>query len=97
MMAEFFIGRQGQRDAVGSFAALEGKRSPWCLVGVAGVLASFILLSFYSVVAGWSFDYIFKAVSGALSGRTPDEINVLFGELVGSPGQVIFWQRNNFV
>ncbi|WP_432821263.1 sodium-dependent transporter [Trichloromonas sp.] len=92
MMAEFLIGRHGQRDAVGSFAALEGKGSPWCLVGWGGVLASFILLSFYSVVAGWSFDYIFKALTGGLSGRSPDEINALFGQLVGSAGQVIFWQ-----
>ena len=36
MMSEFLIGRQGQRDAVGAFAALEGKKSPWCLVGWGG-------------------------------------------------------------
>jgi len=92
MMAEFLIGRHGQRDAVGSFAALEGKGSPWCLVGWGGVTASFVLLSFYSVVAGWSFDYILKAISGTLAGRSADEINALFGQLVSSPGQVIFWQ-----
>lgn len=92
MMAEFLIGRHGQRDAVGSFESLEGKGSPWRLVGWGGVAASFILLSFYAVVAGWSFDYIVKSVTGSLAGRTAEEINALFGALVSAPGRVIFWQ-----
>ncbi len=92
MMSEFFIGRRGQRDAVGSFAALEGPRSPWCLVGWMGVIASFILLSFYAVVAGWSFDYVVKAAGGAFAGRSPEEIDALFGALVSSPLRVVAWQ-----
>jgi len=92
LMAEFLIGRHGQKDAVGSFAALEGRRSPWCLVGWGGVAASFILLSFYAVVAGWSFDYVVKAATGSFAGRNAVEINALFGALVSSPLRVIFWQ-----
>jgi len=92
MMAEFLIGRQGQRDAVGSFEALEGKGSLWLLVGWGGVAASFVLLSFYAVVAGWSFDYILKSATGGLSGKTAEEINALFGELVAAPGRIVFWQ-----
>lgn len=92
LMAEFLIGQHGQKDAVGSFVALEGKRSPWCLVGWGGVAASFILLSFYAVVAGWSFDYIVKAASGAFAGRSAGEIGALFGALVSSPLRVILWQ-----
>ena len=92
MMAEFVIGRRGQRDAVGSFAAMEGQQSPWRLVGWAGIVASFILLSFYAVVAGWSFDYIVKSVVGSFSGLPATEVSALFGELVSSPVQVIFWQ-----
>jgi len=92
MMAEFLIGRHGQQDVVGSFAVLEGKKSPWCLVGWGGVAASFILLSFYAVVAGWCFDYVVKAISGGFTGLPAEEINAIFGQLVSSPGQVIFWQ-----
>lgn len=92
MMAEFLIGRHSQRDVVGSFAALEGKKSPWCLVGWGGVVASFILLSFYAVVAGWSFDYVAKSIAGGFSGLLPEEISALFGQLVSSPAQVILWQ-----
>lgn len=92
LMAELLIGRQGRRDAVGSFAVLERPRSPWMLVGWGGVAASFILLSFYAVVAGWSFDYVFMAARGALHGRSPAEIEGLFGAVVSSPLRVIFWQ-----
>ncbi len=92
MMAEFLIGRHGQRDPVGSFESLAGKGSPWKLVGWGAVAASFILLSFYAVVAGWSLDYVVKAATGALAGRPAEEISNLFGQLVSSPWQVIFWQ-----
>jgi NSS family neurotransmitter:Na+ symporter len=92
LMAELLIGRQGRRDAVGCFAVLERPRSPWMIVGWVGVVASFILLSFYAVVAGWSFDYVVMAASGALRDRSPVEIEGLFGALVASPARVIFWQ-----
>ncbi|MEZ4600543.1 MAG: sodium-dependent transporter [Syntrophotaleaceae bacterium] len=92
MLAEMLIGRQGQRDVVGSFAALSGKRSPWRLVGWAAVAASFILLSYYAVVAGWSFDYVFKSATGVLRDRSPDDIKGLFQALTASPGRMILWQ-----
>ena len=92
MMAEFLLGREGGKDAIGSFAALAGRKSPWCLVGWAGVIAAFILLSFYAVVAGWCFDYVLKAASGALHHLSDQQISTLFSDLLSSPVQMIFWQ-----
>lgn len=92
MVAELMIGRCGQRDAVGSFVALEGRSSPWRLVGWASVLAAFVLLAFYSVVAGWSFDYVAKAATGALYRGTPEQVSGLFAQLTASPWRVLFWQ-----
>jgi NSS family neurotransmitter:Na+ symporter len=92
MVAELLIGRCGQRDAVGSFIALEGRSSPWRLVGWASVVAAFVLLAFYSVVAGWSFDYVLKAATGALYRGSPEQVSGLFGQLTASPLRVIFWQ-----
>ncbi|MDW7644706.1 MAG: sodium-dependent transporter [Desulfuromonadales bacterium] len=97
MMAELHIGRRGQRDAVGCFAVLEKKRTPWRFIGWLGVCSSFLLLSFYAVVAGWSFDYVVQAASGGFRGRSAEEINALFGQLVSSPAQVIFWQGSFLV
>jgi len=92
MIAELFVGRRGQRDAVGAFTAIEGEKSLWRLVGWGGVVASFILLSFYAVVGGWCFDYVVKSVTGALSGRNPEEVGAIFGDLVSSPAPILFWQ-----
>ncbi len=92
MMAEFLLGREGGKDAIGSFAHLAGKKSPWCLVGWAGVITAFILLSFYAVVAGWCFDYVVKSAAGTLQHASAEQISALFSGLLSSPGQMIFWQ-----
>lgn len=92
MVAELLVGRSGQRDAVGSFVALEGRRSPWRMVGWGSVVAAFLLLAFYSVVAGWSFDYVVKAASGALHRGSPEHVSQLFRQLTASPGRVLWWQ-----
>ena len=89
MMAEFLIGRHGQRDAVGSFRSLAGERSPWQLVGWTGLVASFIILSFYSVVAGWCLDYVIKAAAGSFVGQSPEQISAQFGALISTPVIVI--------
>lgn len=63
MLAELTIGRKTQRNPVGAFKLLK-PNSLWFLVGSLGVLAGFIILSYYSVVAGWMIAYIFKAFTG---------------------------------
>ncbi|MCK5462442.1 MAG: sodium-dependent transporter, partial [Bacteroidales bacterium] len=60
MMSEFVIGRNAQRNAVGSFRKL-APRKPWLLVGMLGVAAAFIILAFYAVVAGWTLSYLFDS------------------------------------
>jgi len=63
MMAEIMIGRSGQKQPVGAFEAVSGKKTPWTFVGWLGVAAGFIILSYYIVVAGWAMDYTLKSVS----------------------------------
>src|SRR5699024_4657930 len=61
LISEILIGRRAKSDSVDSFKKLApGKK--WYISGVIAVLASFLILSFYSVVAGWSLEYIVKAV-----------------------------------
>lgn len=77
MVAEILMGRRAEKDPVGTFRALAaGKRlgSLWPGVGVLGVITGFVILSYYSVVAGWTLRYILMALSGQL------------GELAGHPG-----------
>ncbi len=62
MLAEFVIGRKAQRNPVGAYKALKPK-SGWIIGGYLGVLAGFVILSFYSVVGGWTIGYMVKAVT----------------------------------
>jgi NSS family neurotransmitter:Na+ symporter len=65
MLAEFSLGRAGGSDAVGSFRNLGAKR-PWWFVGGGGVLASYLILCFYMVVAGWTLEYLLQSITGDL-------------------------------
>jgi NSS family neurotransmitter:Na+ symporter len=66
MLAELAIGRHAQLDPVGSFATIR-PNTRWWLVGVLGVLAGAGILSFYSVIAGWSVAYIWFTATGAVT------------------------------
>ncbi|HEX9691872.1 MAG TPA: sodium-dependent transporter [Gemmatimonadales bacterium] len=64
MLAELTIGRNTQKNPVGAFRAL-APRSAWIVVGGLGVVAGVVILSFYSVIAGWTLAYIWKSATGA--------------------------------
>lgn len=79
MFAELALGRSVQRNPVGAINAIRPK-SGWRLVGYLGVFTGVGILSFYGVIAGWTFAYIFKM----LSGRVGD-----FGAFISDPFSVI--------
>jgi len=89
MIAELMIGHKSQKDPVGGFAVLHKEKSPWIIAGVIGVAAAFLILSFYSVVAGWSMAYILKSITG-FSGSAK-EIVTQFKTLKESPSLSIMW------
>ena len=63
MMAEIMIGRSAQKQPVVAFHKLQGKRTSWAGVGWLGVIAGFVILSYYIVVAGWAMDFTLKSVA----------------------------------
>ena len=91
MLSEFTIGRKAQRNAIGSFRKL-GPGTPWYLVGVMGVAAAFLILAFYSAVAGWTLEYVFKSVSNAFAGTDDVELNRMFGDFISGTWKPLFWQ-----
>ncbi len=94
VMSEFLIGRRGQLSAVGSTREVgrqEGGTGLWAIIGWVGMIASFFILTFYSVIAGWVMAYIPKAaLPGTFSGG-PDAVGAIFGNLLANPPQIIFW------
>lgn len=77
MLSEFAIGRRSRSNAFGAFKKL-APGSSWKYVGMLGVAAAFMILAFYGVVAGWSIDYIVKALSNSFASKTPGELESLF-------------------
>ena len=92
MMAELLIGRSTQKGALGALkeavgALKEAVGPAWGLVGMWGVLCAFILLSYYTVIAGWSLFYFAKTLGWTLSGFPAGiVIGDLFGEQAGNGG-----------
>ena len=64
LIAEIMIGRAAQAQPIEAFKKLQGGRTGWSMVGWLGVIAGFIILSFYIVVAGWAMDYTLKSIVG---------------------------------
>lgn len=91
MMSEIIIGRASQRSPVVAYERLSGGKAIWSVVGWMGVAAGFILLSYYSVVAGWAMKYIELATEGSFIGKETSEIGQLFGGLASDVGRSVFW------
>jgi NSS family neurotransmitter:Na+ symporter len=91
MLAEVIIGRSSKRNAFGAFKVL-APGTPWRYVGILGVSAAFLILSFYGVVAGWSVQYISLSIQDGFSNKSPEEITSLFSTLIESPVKPIILQ-----
>ena len=95
MMAEVLLGRHGRAnpiDSVRKLARQSGSASVWMLIGWSGVLAAFLILSFYSVVAGWALAYVKTAAVDGFLGWDGDLASAAFDQLLTSPGRLILWQ-----
>ncbi|MFW5793286.1 MAG: sodium-dependent transporter [Bacteroidota bacterium] len=91
MMSEFAIGRRGQRNAFGSFKRLSGGKY-WPLVGLMGIVAAFVILAFYSTIAGWTMEYIYLAVTNAFEGMAASDIEKVFESFHTSTFRPLMWQ-----
>ncbi len=94
MMSEVLIGRRGRRNPVATMLLVgeeEAGQRWWRWVGAIGVVAGMLILSFYSVVAGWSVAYVFKTANGELAGHTDGEITAVFDNLVASWPLLFGW------
>jgi len=94
MMAEVMIGRRGRQSPVNTMRALvtdENAGRAWVLLGWAGMLAGFLILSYYSVIAGWALAYVFRTGSGMFTGLTADGVQSIFTNMVSAPESLLAW------
>lgn len=94
MMAEILLGRRGRQSPINTMSALaadEGRSQIWSLLGWFGVIAGFLILSYYSVIAGWALSYVFRTASGMFQGVTADGAQSIFTALVSDPEKLLAW------
>ncbi len=93
MMSEVLIGRRGRRNPVATMELLgreEGGSTRWRWVGGMGVVAGILILSYYSVIAGWTLAYIAKSASGAFAGASASAVSQQFNAFTGDWRLVAF-------
>lgn len=94
MMTEIAFGRRGRGspiDAVRRLTRESGSASAWSLLGWVAMLCGFMILCFYAVVAGWSFSYLWKMLTGAFTGATSDDMVGIFAANNANPLNLGFW------
>ncbi|MDO9105899.1 MAG: sodium-dependent transporter [Methylovulum sp.] len=94
MIAETMLGRRGRENPVHTMQVLSveaGADNNWRYLGWLGMVAGLLILSYYSVIAGWASAYVFKAFSGSFFAADVTAIEQLFRDFIGSPMQLIFW------
>lgn len=95
LLAEFAVGRSGRSDAATSLsvvASTEGASPRWRAVGTLGAMTSFLVLSFYAVIGGWTLYYASRTAVWGLPGNDADAVQAEFDHLLGSPGWMIAFQ-----
>ena len=92
MVAEIAIGRQARANPISALRQLAPRGAPWWLVGLGGMAAAFLILSFYSEVVAWVFAYVAKALAGSLLSADPAQTQASFDALVTDPVQSLLWQ-----
>jgi len=93
IMAELALGRAGKKSAIGTMQDMirQGHSPLWKIIGILSLLVPLMGLMYYSVVAGWSLDYIFQALKGSFQNIDAQQSGALFGELQQSWPRLTFW------
>ena len=95
MMAEVMLGRQGRQSPINTMRALarqSGAGRGWSLIGWMGALGGFLILSYYSVVAGWALYYVYLLASGTFVGVDGDAAGAAFDAFLADPWLLVGFQ-----
>lgn len=90
LCAEFMIGRNTRSNIFGAFRKLQ-KSGKWHWVGYIGIIASIMILSFYSVVAGWTLEYLYQSLTGGLNFSSSEEFHTQFANFSRNNWHPLMW------
>ncbi len=94
LITEVTMGRRGGASAsqsVVNVASESSRSSKWGLIGTLGIFCAFIILSYYTVLSGWTLDYFVKAATGTFDNVNAEQTGAMFSALLGNPWLLMFW------
>ena len=91
MVMEFTVGRASGKSAAKSFHALEPLGSKWHIHGYIATIGNYVLMMFYTTVAGWMFAYIAKSARGVFTGLGAEQIGGVFNQMLQNPAEMVGW------
>ncbi|MBQ3825300.1 MAG: sodium-dependent transporter [Spirochaetaceae bacterium] len=91
MVMEFTVGRASGKSAAKSFHALEPRGSKWHIHGYIATIGNYVLMMFYTTVAGWMFAYIAKSARGVFTGLGAEQIGAVFNQMLQNPAEMVGW------
>lgn len=94
LITEISLGRRGRASASKSVVNVArecGHSAGWGFIGNLGIFCAFIILSYYTVLSGWTLDYFVKAATGAFENTTAEATGKMFAALLANPWVLMFW------
>ena len=91
MTMEFAVGRASRKSPVRAYQALEKPGQKWHIHGYFTLIGCYLLMMFYTTVAGWMLHYFYMTATGKLAGLNADQVSNAFSEMLASPGIMAFW------
>lgn len=86
MTMEFAVGRASRKSIIKSYTALEKPGQKWHLHGYLGMAGNYLLMMFYTTVAGWMLYYFYQMLTGKFTGKDAAQVGGMFQEMLDSPG-----------
>lgn len=91
MTMEFSVGRASQRSAASSYRVLEPKGTKWHLAGYLAMTGNYLLMMFYTTIAGWMLYYVYRIAAGEFDGVSPEAISAAFNTMRADPATQVGW------
>tara|TARA_Y100000590_G_scaffold417154_1_gene516600 strand:- start:2425 stop:3798 length:1374 start_codon:yes stop_codon:yes gene_type:complete len=94
MISEIYLGKKGKLNPVGSILYIahnEGRSDHWKVIGFMGIIAGLLILSYYSVIAGWTMAYATRTAFGVLNNIDADGAKLLFENFISDPERLLAW------
>ncbi|MEM7002591.1 MAG: sodium-dependent transporter [Pseudomonadota bacterium] len=95
MISEVMLGRAGRASPINTMRKITkqaNRKNGWVFIGWMGVLAGFLILSYYAVIAGWALNYIWLSAQGTFDGVSSQLAGETFNNFLADPLQLILWQ-----